>query len=162
MQGGAGAAAGASSSITIYDIKNKFSAFTLKMESISLLVSEFSSLFVVTADHKLFQLTEHDLNSKMEKLFKMNLYQISISLASNSSMDRSYVMDIFQRYGDHLYSKGDYDGAIQQVSLHVSSAAWVIFHVRLLERHRRISRRASFFPVSHSTWRRSNTWSRRM
>ena len=102
--------------LTIYDLKNKFIAYTLKMESIAMLVSEFSSLFVVTHDRKFFQLSEHDLNSKMERLFKMNLYQISISLASNSSMDRGYVMDIFQRYGDHLYSKGDYDGAIQQVS----------------------------------------------
>lgn len=111
-----------SDTLTIYDLKNKFIAYNLKLESVALLVAEFSSLFIVTQGSgsgsgggaRLYQLHEHDLQSKMDKLFKMNLYQISISLASNSSMDRAYVMDIFQRYGDHLYSKGDYDGAMQQ------------------------------------------------
>ena len=148
--------------LTIYDLKNKFIAFTLKMESISLLVSEFSSLFVVTSDHKLFQLTEHDLNSKMEKLFKMNLYQISISLASNSSMDRSYVMDIFQRYGDHLYSKGDYDGAIQQVSHGLLLCATNIIIVARMCEQCGCSSAFCCCRVLHSTWRPSNTWSRRM
>jgi len=100
--------------LTIYDLRNKFIAYTSKFESCAFVVSEFSSLFLITQDKKFYQLSEHDLQSKMETLFKKNLYQIAISLASNSSKDRSYVIDIFQRYGDHLYSKGDFDGAIAQ------------------------------------------------
>lgn len=50
----------------------------------------------------------------METLFKKNLYAIAISLASSQSLDPSTVVDIYRRYGDHLYSKGDYDAAISQ------------------------------------------------
>jgi len=123
MDSGAAAAAGGmggrealgTDTLTIYDLKNKFIAYTFgRFDSIALVCAEFSSLFVVTHKRQLFQLSEHDLHSKMDKLFKMNLYQISIALASNAQRDRSFVMDIFQRYGDHLYSKGDFDGAISQ------------------------------------------------
>jgi hypothetical protein len=77
------------------------------------MVCEWGSLFVFT-DGKVYQLSEKDLTSKMDLLFKKNLYGIAISLANSQACDQSFVNDIFQMYGDHLYSKGDYDGAITQ------------------------------------------------
>lgn len=100
--------------LTIYDLRHKFLALVLKTDSLSLVTSEYNSLFLVTHTSKFLQLTEHDLQSKMDALFKKNLYQIAISLATHSTKDKTYVMDIYQRYGDHLLSKGDYDGAVAQ------------------------------------------------
>ena len=36
------------------------------------------------------------------------------SLARSQQYDNDGLIDIFRQYGDHLYSKGDHDGAIQQ------------------------------------------------
>lgn len=38
----------------------------------------------------------------------------SYSLAKSQQYDKGGLIDIFTQYGDHLYSKGDHDGAIEQ------------------------------------------------
>lgn len=50
----------------------------------------------------------------MEMLYKRNLYNIAISLARAQNLGSREIADIFKEYGDHLYSKGDYDRAIIQ------------------------------------------------
>ena len=35
-------------------------------------------------------------------------------MAKTQNMDVASVADIHKQYGDHLYGKGDYDGAMQQ------------------------------------------------
>jgi Tfp pilus assembly protein PilF len=47
-------------------------------------------------------------------LYRKSLYLLALNLASTQKLDESSVADIHQQYGDHLYSKGDYDGAMQQ------------------------------------------------
>jgi hypothetical protein len=53
-------------------------------------------------------------HSTDDELNRKNFYGIAISLANSQACDQSFVNDIFQMYGDHLYFKGDYDGAITQ------------------------------------------------
>lgn len=38
----------------------------------------------------------------------------SNSLAKSQQLDQDGLIDIFTQYGDHLYSKGDHDSAIDQ------------------------------------------------
>jgi hypothetical protein len=38
----------------------------------------------------------------------------NFSLAKSQQLDQDGLMAIFTQYGDHLYAKGDHDGAIQQ------------------------------------------------
>ena len=40
-------------------------------------------------------------------------YSLS-SLAKSQQLDQDGLIDIFTQYGDHLYGKGDHDGAIDQ------------------------------------------------
>ena len=47
-------------------------------------------------------------------LFKKNLYSMAVSIAKSQDLGESGLVEIFKQYGDHLYSKGDFDGAIQQ------------------------------------------------
>ena len=47
-------------------------------------------------------------------LFKKNLYSLAVSLASRQNLGKEGLVDIFKQYGDHLYSKADYDSAIIQ------------------------------------------------
>ena len=130
--------------LTLYDLRNKFIAFQVKSDPIVALLPAFSSLYTLTAPQsqqplsssgsnstassvpggqqqqqvqQVFALqhyVEKDLSSKVDILFKKNLYPIAISLALSSSSDPSLIVDIYQQYGDHCYGKGDYDQAIAQ------------------------------------------------
>lgn len=79
------------------------------------MVAEWGSLFVLTSDGGLLQLEEKDTQTKLDTLFKKNLYSVAINLARSQQCDNAVVVDIYRKYGDHLHSKGDYDGAMQQV-----------------------------------------------
>lgn len=46
--------------------------------------------------------------------YRKNMYTIALSVAHTQGLDQSSVADIHRQYGDHLYTKGDYDGAMQQ------------------------------------------------
>lgn len=39
---------------------------------------------------------------------------MAINLAKSQHLDNDGLSEIFRQYGDHLYLKGDHDGAIQQ------------------------------------------------
>lgn len=50
-------------------------------------------------------LEEKDLQSKLSLLFKKNLYDVAIRIASSQHYDVEGLMEIYKQYGDHLYSK---------------------------------------------------------
>lgn len=50
----------------------------------------------------------------LKMLFKKNLFVMAINLAKSQHLDSDGLSEIFRQYGDHLYLKGDHDGAIQQ------------------------------------------------
>ncbi|XP_037003203.1 vacuolar protein sorting-associated protein 11 homolog isoform X3 [Artibeus jamaicensis] len=58
-------------------------------------------LFVVTTEN-------------VQMLFKKNLFEMAINLAKSQHLDSDGLAHIFMQYGDHLYSKGNHDGAVQQ------------------------------------------------
>uniref|UniRef100_T1ISE0 Vacuolar protein sorting-associated protein 11 homolog n=1 Tax=Strigamia maritima TaxID=126957 RepID=T1ISE0_STRMM len=100
--------------VTVYDIQNKFIAYSAPLPEVIDVVSEWGSLYVLGGDKKLYHLQEKDTQSKLDMLFKKSLYALAIELAKSQQYDEDGVVDIFRQYGDHLYSKGDHDGAIEQ------------------------------------------------
>ena len=104
--------------LTLYDLKNKFIAFQIKSDPVMNLLPAFNSLYTLTSpqpsQYALQHYIEKDLSSKIDILFKKNLYPIAISLATSQSSDASLILDIYQQYADHSYDKGDYDQAIIQ------------------------------------------------
>ncbi|XP_078033958.1 vacuolar protein sorting 11 isoform X1 [Augochlora pura] len=100
--------------ITLLDIQNKFIVFYAPMLSVQAVLSEWGGLFILSGDSKLYHLEEKDLQSKLALLFKKNLYDVSIRIAKNHQYDAESLIDIYRQYGDHLYSKGDHNGAIEQ------------------------------------------------
>lgn len=50
----------------------------------------------------------------LQMLFKKNLFEMAINLAKSQHLDSDGLAQIFMQYGDHLYSKGNHDGAVQQ------------------------------------------------
>jgi hypothetical protein len=130
-------------SFTIYDLKNKFIAYSDAFSNVAHVMQEWGCLFVLTQEGKVFssvlpvllnfdhllyslsisislyvqlyQLKEKDTATKLDNLFKRKLFTVAINLAVSQNLDTQSVMDIFIRYGNHLYDKKDYDGAMQQV-----------------------------------------------
>uniref|UniRef100_A0A8C4Q9L1 Vacuolar protein sorting-associated protein 11 homolog n=1 Tax=Eptatretus burgeri TaxID=7764 RepID=A0A8C4Q9L1_EPTBU len=100
--------------LTIYDLGNKLIAYSAPFPDVLDVLAEWGSLYVVTGDRKLMALQERDTQTKLEMLFKKNLYVLAINLAKTQHLDSDDLADIFRQYGDHLYNKGDHDGAIQQ------------------------------------------------
>lgn len=100
--------------VTVYDIQNKFIAYSAPYPDVIDIVSEWGSLYVLAGDRKLYQLQEKDTQTKLEMLFNKKNYTLAISLAKSQQYDQDGLIDIFTQYGDHLYKKGDHDGAIDQ------------------------------------------------
>eukprot|EP00762_Andalucia_godoyi_P001379 ANDGO_04909.mRNA.1 Vacuolar protein sorting-associated protein 11 homolog len=110
------------SSVNVYDLRNKLIAFSGIFGPVKHVVSEWGSIFLVIDDFKpdgttvqrMVQLEEKDIQTKLDTLFRKNLYQIAVNLAQSSNLDDAFVADIFRKFGDHSYSKGDYDQAVSQ------------------------------------------------
>ncbi|XP_022253825.1 vacuolar protein sorting-associated protein 11 homolog [Limulus polyphemus] len=100
--------------VTVYDIQNKFIAYSAPMPGVVDVFSEWGTLYILAHDGKLYNLQEKDTQSKLDMLFKKNQYVLAISLAKSQQYDEDGLIDIFRQYGDHLYCKGDHDGAITQ------------------------------------------------
>ena len=47
-------------------------------------------------------------------IYRKSLYSLALSLAATQKLDEASQADIHRQYGDSLYTKGDYDGAMQQ------------------------------------------------
>ena len=64
--------------------------------------------------YQLFRYHEKPLQQKLEILYQRNLYVLAISLAQKAGIDAAQHNVILRKYGDYLYSKGDFDTAMQQ------------------------------------------------
>ncbi|XP_061596224.1 vacuolar protein sorting-associated protein 11 homolog [Cololabis saira] len=100
--------------LTVYDLDNKFIAYSASFDDVIDVVAEWGSFYILTRDGTMFVLQEKDTQTKLEMLFKKNLFVMAINLAKSQHLDSDGLSEIFRHYGDHLYLKGDHDGAIQQ------------------------------------------------
>ncbi|KAI9679526.1 MAG: hypothetical protein M1817_005548 [Caeruleum heppii] len=103
------------STFTLLDTELKYVAHSESLvSSVKAIIMEWGDLFLLTIDGKLFRYREKPLSEKLEILFQRNLYVLAINLAQRSGVDVMQQNAIFRRYGDYLYQKGDFDGAMQQ------------------------------------------------
>uniref|UniRef100_A0A8C9FZC4 RING-type domain-containing protein n=1 Tax=Pavo cristatus TaxID=9049 RepID=A0A8C9FZC4_PAVCR len=100
--------------MNIYDLCNKFIAYSSIFDDVVDVLAEWGSLYVLTRDGKIHVLQEKDAQTKLEMLFRKNLFEMAINLAKSHHLDSDGLSEIFRQYGDHLYNKGNHDGAIQQ------------------------------------------------
>ncbi|KAJ1033936.1 hypothetical protein NDA16_000144 [Ustilago loliicola] len=110
--------------ITIFDLDNKLVAFTGTFESGIRLawVAPAGEILVLSDTGELTRLDEKPLRSKLDVLYRKSLFLLAVNLARSHiqraqntdvlARTEALMGDIYQRYGDHLYNKGDYDGAM--------------------------------------------------
>jgi hypothetical protein len=99
----------------VYDLDNQFVAASNPfVGGIRRVFYEWDSIVVLTNDHRIWRLKERDTADKLEKLYARNLYEVAAELAKSSGYDRHKVSEIYRRFGDHQYEKGEYDSAMTQ------------------------------------------------
>eukprot|EP00897_Mesotaenium_endlicherianum_P008071 jgi/Mesen1/7292/ME000373S06354 len=103
--------------LTIYDLKNKLIAHSAPVPGggeVAHLLCEWGAVVVVTRDGRAAGLGEKDMGSKLEMLFRKSLYNVAINLVQGQHADAAATAEVMRKYGDHLYSKQDYDEAMAQ------------------------------------------------
>ncbi|KAL2464962.1 Vacuolar protein-sorting-associated protein [Abeliophyllum distichum] len=98
----------------IYDLKNHLIAHSLAVKEVSHMLCEWGNIVLIMADKSALVIIEKDMESKLDMLFKKNLYSVAINLVQSQQADAAATAEVLRKYGDHLYSKQDYDDAMSQ------------------------------------------------
>ena len=119
--GSGGAGGGASKpgqkgdELRVYDLRNKLVAFsTVISRPVVHMLVEWGSLFVLCDDGRMLKFTERTMQTKLNILFRKNMYGVALNIAATDNLDKQTVADVHRLYADHLYAKGDVDGAMSQ------------------------------------------------
>lgn len=108
--------------INIYDTKNRFICFSSKKQfpandKVAMVMSDAGVLYLVTGNGTLLRYKEKDAHSKLKVLLEQSeqpLYSLAITLAAEEQLEATEIMKLYKQYGDHLYSKHEFDAAITQ------------------------------------------------
>ena len=84
----------------------------LQVGIFALILLSISNYGIYWFPSRLFQLTEKDIQTKLDLLFKKNFYDVAVKVAEMHHYDEDGLVDIFRQYGDHLYAKSDFSSAI--------------------------------------------------
>ncbi|CAI9754493.1 unnamed protein product [Fraxinus pennsylvanica] len=98
----------------IYDLKNHLIAYSLAVKEVSHMLCEWGNIVLIMADKSALFIVEKDMGSKLDMLFKKNLYSVAINLVQSQQADAAATAEVLRKYGDHLYSKQNYDEAMSQ------------------------------------------------
>ncbi|GBL52812.1 hypothetical_protein [Candidozyma auris] len=104
--------------LLILDLKNMHISFSLTIPN-STISHVFSSnndnnVFLLSTDGVLYKLHEKAINQQLETIIQRELFGIALNLAHQNNLDDQTNLRINRLYGDFLYKKGDYDGAIEK------------------------------------------------
>lgn len=98
----------------IYDLKNRLIAHSATVNEISHMLCEWGTIILIMADKSVLFVGEKDMESKLDMLFKKNLYTVAINIVQSQQADASATAEVLRKYADHLYSIQDYDEAMTQ------------------------------------------------
>lgn len=101
-------------SFNVYDLKNKLIAHSMVVGEVSHMLCEWGYIILIMNDRKVLFIGEKDMESKLDMLFKKNLYNVAINLVHSQHADAVATADVLRKYGDHLYGKQEYDEAMSQ------------------------------------------------
>ncbi|KAF9220088.1 hypothetical protein BS17DRAFT_788227 [Gyrodon lividus] len=98
--------------IVLVDMENKFVAYSGVFErGVRDVVSEWGHVYVLGNDGRLTRMSEKQTSTKLALLYERHLYTLALSLAYTQDLDTT---DVHLHHGDHLYDKGDYEGAMKE------------------------------------------------
>ncbi|EFO22039.2 hypothetical protein LOAG_06449 [Loa loa] len=100
--------------VSVYDTEGQSVAFSCALPAVARMFLLDNVLMVLSQDGTLSALTEKSISSKLDILFKKNLYDLAVGVAKRSSVASEYLPEIYKKYGDYLYRSGDFENAVQQ------------------------------------------------
>lgn len=128
--------------INIYDTKNRFICFSSKKQfpvndKVAMVMSDAGVLYLLTGNGTLLRYKEKDAQSKLKVLLEQSeqpLYSLAITLAGEEQLEATEIMKLYKQYGDHLYSKHEFDAAITQYchTIGYIPPSYVIMYVLLV------------------------------
>jgi hypothetical protein len=80
--------------LNIYDLKNKFIAFSTPIGEVGHILCEWGTVTLLTRDQQVLYIGEKDMGSKLDMLFRKNLYTIAINLVSANCASFSFQDDL--------------------------------------------------------------------
>lgn len=98
----------------VYDLKNRLIAHSMVVGDVSHMLCEWGNIILIMNDRKVLCIGEKDMESKLDMLFKKNLYTVAVNLVQSQQADAAATAEVLRKYGDHLYGKQDYDEAMSQ------------------------------------------------
>ncbi|KAJ7785937.1 hypothetical protein B0H16DRAFT_1681201 [Mycena metata] len=114
--------------VAVFDPENKIvgysGTFTQGVREI-ISVPEWGGVYILGNDGTLLQLLEKPFSAKLDMLYRSSMYPVALNLAKTQGLEESSasVADIHKQYGDHLYNKGNWDGAMGQFVKTIGSVA---------------------------------------
>ncbi|ONK75987.1 uncharacterized protein A4U43_C03F22650 [Asparagus officinalis] len=98
----------------VYDLKNRLIAHSMVIGEVLHMLCEWGNIILIMNDRKVLCLGEKDMESKLDMLFKKNLYPTAVNLVQSQQADAAATAEVLRKYGDHLYGQQDYKGAMSQ------------------------------------------------
>ncbi|KAH6999739.1 hypothetical protein EDB80DRAFT_121589 [Ilyonectria destructans] len=84
------------------------------MSPVKFFAEIWGDFFTIAQDGKIHRYHEKTLQQRLEMMYQRNMFPLAIELAQKSGLDGEQQSLIYRRFGDHLYQKADYDGAMVQ------------------------------------------------
>jgi len=140
---------GSKQMLTVFDVRNKFVAFSAPVRPVKAILSEWGWLFAICDDCKMYRLEEKDVQAKLDSLFKKNFYDVAVKVARMHDYQQDGLVDIYRQYGDHLYAKGEYEAAIDNYAKTIGHLEPSYVIRRFLEAHR-IHHLTTYLQALHS------------
>ncbi|GIL60245.1 hypothetical protein Vafri_14880, partial [Volvox africanus] len=113
-----GAAAASSTCLQLADVRTKMLAGTFVLQGLQHVFCAWGAVHAVTAAGAVWSYREIDLTAQLEALLRRSLHKLALDVAraprSSGAADEATLANIYQRWGDHLYGKGEYDAAMTQ------------------------------------------------
>ncbi|KAI6030894.1 hypothetical protein F5J12DRAFT_903240 [Pisolithus orientalis] len=98
--------------VVLVDMENKLVAYSGNFEGgVRDVISAWGHVYVVGNEGKLTRLIEKPTPDKLSLLYAKNLYSLAFSVAQTQGLDTT---DVHRHHGDHLYSRGDFEGAMRE------------------------------------------------
>ncbi|KAJ7169515.1 hypothetical protein C8R46DRAFT_1089039 [Mycena filopes] len=114
--------------VAVFDPENKIvgysGTFTQGVREV-ISIPEWGGIYILGNDGTLLQLLEKPFSAKLDMLYRSSMYPVALNLAKTQGLEESSasVADIHKQYGDHLYNKGNWDGAMGQFVKTIGSVA---------------------------------------
>ncbi|PLW57897.1 hypothetical protein PCANC_00950 [Puccinia coronata f. sp. avenae] len=136
--------------IIVFDLQNRFIAFNALFRGTVLHVwAEWGELYVLTSSVEVTRLVEKPLSEKLAIFYDKDMYVLATNVAKSSGASASELSEIYKRFGDYLYQKSDFEGAVQQY-IHTIGTVQPSIVVRKFLDAQRISNLTSYLQELHA------------